>query len=255
MFTEELSDDKRIKIAPKALNDMIGGGAFPGHCIILFGRVEMGKSTGALNIAAGVISQGYRVLYIENEDTLLDTNRRFTQRLLRRPLEWCKENAEQAEAIALKRGIQRFILTDEPDVAADVLAAVRFYKPDVVVINQMRNMVSGDNQVSKLDSLAHALRRIGKQTRTLMLLVTAAREGDVARDGTIMPKPVLEIGDVYSSRTGIPAAADLLIGWGGSAQLHQNEQAILSIIKNKLVDAGGKGQLHINVNPRTGVIS
>lgn len=254
MFGKALSNDAKIKIAPAALNDILGGGALPGHCIIMFGRVEMGKSLFAINAAVGFVAQGLRVLYIENEDTLLDTQRRFIQRLLRRSRQWCMDNPEEAAEKAAQKGLDRFILTEDPENADDVEAAIRYYDPDVVVINQMRNMVSGDNQVQKLDQLSHRLRRIGKKHRKLMFMVTAAREGEVDKNGYIKPKPRLEIGDVYSSRTGIPAAADVLIGWGGSDEMKRNEQGCASICKNKLVDGGGHGHVYLSVNPKTGVI-
>lgn len=255
MFAEALSDSKRIQIWPKALNDMIGGGAFPGHCVVVFGRVEMGKSLCAINMTTGFIKQGYTTLYIENEDTLLDTNRRFVQRLLRKSREWCLSNPHLVKEKAQSLGYERFKLTDIPENVRDVERAIQFYRPSVVVINQMRNMVQGDNQVSKLDTLAHQLRRIGKKYNVLMVLITAAREGEVDRNGYIKPKPILEIGDVYSSRTGIPAAADLLIGWGGSDKMMRAGQASISICKNKLVDGGGHGHVYVNVDPKTGVVT
>ena len=96
----------------------------------------------------------------------------------------------------------------------------------------------------------------------IMIGVTAAKEGEVGRDGQVRPKPKLQVGDVYGSRTGIPAAADALIGWGCSDALKQQEMACLSIVKNKLVDgnttADGKyskyGTFHVKVNPETGVV-
>lgn len=254
LFTKELSDAKRIKIAPKALNDLIGGGAFPGHCIILFGRVEMGKSLFALNASAGFVNQGYTVLYIENEDPARDTLRRFTQRLIMRSLEWCKDNPAEAKQRAAAKGIDRFIITEEADTLQDIEAAIIEHAPDCVVINQMRNMVDGENAVGKLDTLAHKLRRIGKKHQKLMLLVTAAKEGDVDNAGNIRDKRVLQRADVYSSKTGIPGAADLLLGWGGTEEMKRFGQGTLSVSKNKLVDAGGHGVIDLTVDPRTGKI-
>jgi archaellum biogenesis ATPase FlaH len=254
LFTDVLADQRRIKILPKALNEMVGGGAYPGHCIILFGRTEMGKSMFAINAAVGFVAQDLDVLYIENEDSLQDTQRRFIQRLIRRPREWCSANAQQASEMAARKGAHRFTLTEDPETLKDVESAILRYDPDVVVINQMRNMVSGEGQVEKLGSLAHGLRRLGKRHRKLMLLITAAREGEPDRNGNVRDKIMLERADVYSSRTGIPAAADLLLGWGGSKTLMANCQAGLSVVKNKLVDVGGHGAMYCTVDPATGRI-
>ena len=254
MFKHELSDENKIGIAPKVLNDFLGGGAFPGHCIIVFGRVEMGKSLFAINASVGFVHQGHRTVYIENEDTVLDTRRRFIQRLLKRDREWCRENPQKTKEMALAKGLDLFHLIEEPSTAADVEAAIKQYNPTCVVINQMRNMVTGDNQVSKLDTLAHALRKLGKKHRVVMLLVTAAREGDVDRNGMVRPKQQLEVGDLYMSRTGIPGAADALLGWGGSDAMKRNEQAVINVVKNKLVDGYKPGHLYVTVDPRTGFI-
>ena len=254
LFSEELADSKKIKILPKALNDFIGGGAYPGHCVILFGRVEMGKSMFAINASVGFVAQGLKVLYIENEDTLVDTQRRFVQRLIKRPREWCKDHPLKAEEMAKAKQSHLFLLTKSPETVQDVEAAIKFYDPAVIVINQMRNMVSGEGQVAKLDSLAHKLRHIGKKYKKLMFLVTAAREGDPDKSGNVRSKLVLERADVYSSRTGIPAAADLLLGWGGSEEMMANGQGVLSISKNKLVDVGGHGHFYCTVDPAIGKI-
>lgn len=254
LFGEALKDSRKIKILPKALNELIGGGAYPGHCVILFGRVEMGKSMFALNAAVGFVAQKLKVLYIENEDTLVDTQRRFIQRLIRRPREWCKANPQEAQRLAAEKGVDLFTLTEDPESAKDVEAAIKYYEPDVVIINQMRNMVGGEGQVEKLDGLAHRLRRIGKKYRKLMFLVTAAREGDTDRGGNVREKILLERADVYSSRTGIPAAADLLLGWGGSQIMQNNCQGALSVVKNKLVDEGGHGSFYCTVEPSIGKI-
>jgi len=203
LFGEELQDSRKIKILPKALNNLIGGGAYPGHCVILFGRVEMGKSMFALNAAVGFVDQGLKVLYIENEDTLVDTQRRFIQRLIRRPREWCKENPQKAQQLAMQKGVDLFILTEDPETAKDVEAAIKYYQPDVVMINQMRNMVGGEGQVEKLDGLAHRLRRIGKKHRKLMFLVTAAREGDSDRSGNVREKIMLERADSLCTTHGV----------------------------------------------------
>lgn len=254
LFGRELAADNKIKLLPKVLNDMIGGGAYPGHCVIIFGRVEMGKSMFALNLSAGCIAQNLRVLYIDNEDSLMDTQRRFVQRLIRKPKEWCLEHKEEAHSLSIEKGIDRFILTEDPGNAHEVESAILYYRPDVVVVNQMRNMVSGDGAVDKLDTLAHKLRQIGKKHRKLMVLITAAREGEVDRTGQVRDKIILERADVYSSRTGIPAAADLLIGWGGSAQMQENCQACLSVVKNKIMDTGGHGARYCTVMPEIGLI-
>lgn len=254
LFKVDLADNRRIGVLPLALNKAIGGGVFPGHTVVLFGRVEMGKSLFVVNAAVGFISQGLKVLFVENEDSLPDTQRRFVQRLIRRPRAWCIENPEEAAREAAEKGAERFILTDQPDSAKDVEQAIAHYEPDVVIINQMRNMAKGEDSVRQLDLLAHSLRRVGKKTGTVMFLVTAAREGETAKDGTIREKPILQAGDVYGAKTGIPAVADLMIGWGSSDEMKRNRISVANIVKNKVVDEGGYGTIYCQIDPAIGII-
>lgn len=252
LFTEILGDKNRIKIHPPELNRRIGGGALRGHCVIVFGRVEMGKSLNAINAAAGFVSQGLRVLFVENEDTLADTKRRFTQRLIRRSRDWIVANPEKAAAMAKKKGIKRFLLTDSPTSARSLEAAVMAQEPDVLVVNQLRHM-GKDGDVGTLDTLAKNVRNIGKKHNCLTYLITAAKEGETS-NGDVREKTHLQIGDVYGSKTGIPGAADLLIGWGSSDSLKEQRMAVMSICKNKLVDNGGHGAFYVSVNPDTGFV-
>lgn len=250
-----LADTNRIKVPPAELNDRIGGGVLPGHCIIVFGRVEMGKSLNAINAAASFVLQGKKVLFVENEDTLADTQRRFVQRLLRKPYNVIKNNQGKADKMAKEKGVNRFLLTDKPKSVADIEALVKKVEPDVCIVNQMRNLATGRDVVTELDTIAHGLRRVGKDNSCVMYLITAATEGEKSYDGEVRDKPMLQIGDVYSSRTGIPGAADLLIGWGGSPALRDSCMAYINICKNKIVDSPQYGGFYVHVNPETGVIT
>lgn len=258
LFLEIRDDSQRVKLAPSGINKFIAGGPFPGHCVVLFGRVNVGKSLHARNFAAGFVFQGKTVLWIENEDSNQDVLSAMTCRLLRKPESWVKEHPEEAARMAVKKGISRFILTKDPPVTVNgVRAAMDHYKPDVVVVNQMRHFAaSGDErkQISQLDKLAHDLRFLGKRTDTLMVLVTAAKEGETDRTGYAKEKAVLEQSDCYSSRTGIPGAADLMIGVGLTHKLARNQMACLSLCKNKLGGKKNEVPVYVHVEPETGYV-
>lgn len=51
----------RIKLLPMALNRQLRGGLLPGHCVVVMGRVNVGKSAFAINAAAGFLRQGLNV--------------------------------------------------------------------------------------------------------------------------------------------------------------------------------------------------
>jgi len=60
-----------VRLWPKPLQARcLGGGAMPGHHILIFGRPEAGKSLFAINLAAGVAYDGKKVLYFGNEESV-----------------------------------------------------------------------------------------------------------------------------------------------------------------------------------------
>ena len=170
-----------------------------------------------------------------------------------------KANAEEAERLARSKGLDRFILLEEPPTTVrDIDAAVEEHKPDCLVINQMRNMAHAgdcDKVVASLDRLAHALRFINKRRRIVGVLVTAAREGEADRNGYVKEKAVLEMADCYSSRTGIPAVADVMIVVGMTERLAANKMACLSIVKNKLGGKQNERHFYVKVDTDTGFVS
>jgi len=104
---------------------------------------------------------------------------------------------------------------------------VQKHKPDVFVVNQVRNLVvKAGSKVEQLDVAANRLRSIGKKHDAVTFLVTQARDGG-------FEKPVLYMEDVDSSHTGIPAAADLMIGVGITRDLRRQNMTCLSVCKNK----------------------
>ena len=249
----------RTKILPKQFNEYIRGGVLPGHCIVIFGRVNVGKSTFAINMACGFLRQGKTVMYIENEDLAEDTVVKIGNRLVGCTRDWARDNPEKYEATASERGYDNLLMPDPaPASVADVDRLLGDVQPDVCVINQARNLAKGANDVvTKLDQIANQLRAIGKRRRIIMVLVTAATEGEKDREGRVQEKPVLQKADCYSSRTGFPAAADLMFGVGESESLAARGMRCISLCKNKLGSKDGETEpvTYVNFNFETGVVS
>jgi hypothetical protein len=236
-------EGSRILLLPKALNEYFRGGLLPGHSVVVFGRVNVGKSTFALNAAAGFVRQGARVLYIENEDLLEDTAIRFGCRLVGKDRDWAYAHPAQYQDVAGERGYERFLLPDPaPETVPAIDRMLAATEPDVCIVNQARNLVNGThNVVAQLDEIAKGIRNIGKRRRIITVQITAAREGMEDYSGDVKDKAILEKHDVYSSRTGFPAAADVMIGYGTNRMLEDRNMAALSVCKNKL-----------GAHPRTG---
>lgn len=243
----------RIKLYPKVLNKYLRGGVLPGHCVVIFGRVNVGKSALAIFNTAGFLFKGLRVLYVENEDLLDDTAIRVGCALTGWTRDQAAANPAEFKRLAEENGYGNLIIPDPaPDSPMGIEKLILAHKPDVVVVNQARNLTVGHkDSVAQMDAVAKALRQIGKKHRVLMILVTAAKEGEIDKNGEVREKWVMEMADCYSSRTGFPAAADVMIGYGTSASMNKRKQACLHLAKSKLSEFTGR-TFYVDVDYSTG---
>jgi len=219
---------QRLALTPKELNDWVGGGLLPGHNVTLFGRPESGKSALAISMACGFARRGHKVLYVGNEDPIEDIALRAIKNLtgILDP----SGNPAAAALEAVARGLNNLVFRElSPGSLGEAERLVRIHKPEVLIVDQLRNLTGGklaDNFTQLLDRSAQGIRAIGKKYKLVTIAVTQA--GDSARG-----KPVLNDGDIDSSNTGIPGAADVLIGVGVTEHLEAAGQRMLSICKNK----------------------
>jgi len=111
----------------------------------------------------------------------------------------------------------------------------------VVLVDQLRNLnVHEDHFVQKLEKAASAVRNLAKKHGFVAISVTQA--GDSASG-----KSILDMGDVDSSNTGIPATADVMIGIGATAEDERLGRRVLSLPKNKV--GGNHAHLPVRVEP------
>lgn len=220
----------RLPVSPRVLNQYLGGGVCPGHNITLFGRPESGKTALAVTLACGFARRGKRVLYIGNEDPVQDLMVRAITNLTNATAEEIALDPDRYEREALENGARHMVFrSTAPGTVREVEALIKVHKPDVLVIDQLRNLQSGksDNFTQLLDKNAQAVRALGKKYNMVTISVTQA--GDSASG-----RPILDMGDVDSSNTGIPGAADLMIGVGVTEALENAGQRMLSLPKNKI---------------------
>ena len=115
------------------------------------------------------------------------------------------------------------------------------YKPDVLVLDQLRNLnMHQDNYVLKLEEAATQARTWAKKYSCVVVSVTQA--GDSASN-----KAVLDLGDVDYSNTGIPAQADVMIGLGANDHHARNGELVISLPKNKV--SGNHEYFTVGVEP------
>lgn len=219
-----------IKLLPEGLNRRLDGGLLRGHHVVVFARPEMGKTMFLVNAVAGFLAQGLVVLYVGNEDPLTDIVLRVVSRLSGRNKFEVLDDPAAAELAARESGYDNLILAGlAPGTPREIEALVDKYKPDVLLIDQLRNVAiptKDGNRVVQLEQAATAARNIAKKFSVLVVSVTQA--GDSASG-----KAVLEMGDVDSSNTGIPAQADVMVGIGAAQEDLSMGRRVLSLPKNK----------------------
>jgi len=228
LVADHFTDAGLIRMLPSSLNERLDGGMRRGHHVVVFARPEVGKTLFVINLMSGFLRDGHTVLYVGNEDPLPDIVMRVITRLTGMSSDEVRADPDKADELARQVGYDNLILASLcPGTPREIEALVLEYKPDIVVVDQLRNLhVHEDNRVIQLEKSATALRNLGKRHNLLVVSVTQA--GDSASG-----KGVLDMGDVDFSNTGIPAQADLMVGLGMSQQDEAAGRRVISLSKNK----------------------
>ncbi len=221
--------DGLIQVWPPSLNQRLDGGVKPGHHIVVFGRPEMGKTLVVIEMMAGFVSQGLSVLYVGNEDPINDINMRIVNRLSGMTKFEVLNDPDVADALIREKGYELLIMASlAPGTPREITALIQEHTPDVLVLDQLRNLnMHNDNYTLALSEAATQARMWAKRYSCVVVSVTQA--GDSASG-----KAVLDLGDVDYSNTGIPAAADLMIGIGATDKNLMRGELVLSLPKNKI---------------------
>lgn len=229
LLANHFSRENLIEIWPKPLNDMIDGGAKPGHHILVFAPTEMGKTLMVINMVAGFLKNGHRTLYCGNEDPAPDILMRMMSRITGMTKYEIQDNPGRAEELLAKRNWDLFTLVSlSPGTFGQVQRLVDKYEPEVVVLDQLRNMsVDSENRTQALEKAATYARNLAKRNGVLVVSVTQAAD-------SASRKTVLDRGDVDSSNVGIPGQCDLMIGIGADPAMEDQGLRVLSFPKNKL---------------------
>jgi hypothetical protein len=241
---DELEDPTTLmQIGPPQFNAFLDGGLRAGDHAAIVGRPNSGKSLTAIDISCRLAQQGKVGLYLENEDRLLRTTRRFWSNLTGLTKEDILTNKQHAQMLAKREGIDNIIIRDiAPGTLGQITSLVRQFRPDYVVVNQVRNLAIGQasGMTEKLERAGIGMRNLAKRENVLAISVTQA--GDQASN-----KRILEQNDVDSSKTGFCATLDLMIGVGVDDSLEKDDKRCLSTPKCK-VGIGGSCIVSIDKN-------
>jgi KaiC/GvpD/RAD55 family RecA-like ATPase len=232
---DKVGTDKRIPVLPAALNTRIGGGVLPGHHVLVFGRTEAGKSAFVINLCAGFIKQKQRVLFIGNEDEINVVKARFLCRIVGKTMQEVEADKEGSIALYKQRGAEDLLklIHMAPGTIEAIDRACEEFKPNVVVLDQIRNLGSDEDGITrKIES--NAIRFRGLLNKHNMVGISVTQASDKS-DRNSADLPVwLSAGDVDSSRVGLPGTVDLMLGIAGNNEMISRGQRTISMCKNKL---------------------
>lgn len=150
-----------------------------------------GKTAATLTLAYGFALQGLETIIFGNEEPVHDTRMRAMCCFTGLTEDEIKAGPQKAQELLDKRGwnLVRFIPL-HPGTPKQIERYVDRYKPDVIIVDQIRNLAVGaETRVNQLEMAATAIRNIAKRHNCLGISITQA--GDSADN-----KLVLEMGDV-----------------------------------------------------------
>lgn len=228
-----------FKLRPASLNQGAGGGMDRGEHLIIFARPNSGKSLFCLNAVAGWIADGHKVLYVGNEDRPDKLIMRLVWRLSGMTKMATLSNPKEAAKKANARGLQKKLVFAalSPGTFSEIKKLIEEHEPDIVILDQLRNIdMKSDGLTEKLEGAAIMARNIAKTYEVLFVSVTQA-----GFSGS--NKLILEMEDIDSSKTGIQAAADLIIGIGNNEEYDGRGMREISTPKNK----EGDDHFHVTV--------
>lgn len=224
-----------VPLYPKALSTQcLGGGAQPGHHILIFGRPEAGKSLLTIHLACGAAHKGKRVLYFGNEESVRTHFTRAACNLATQNIQDFQGNADKIIELANSRGLDNITFVElTPGTLAEIEMGIVEYKPDLVIVDQLAGIEVGEsNPVRAIDRAARGFRTLLLKHGVVGISVSQA--GDRTERHGQIPPAFLSMGDVYGSRTGLPAQVDLMLGIGYDDDMYQRDVRGISLPKNKL---------------------
>jgi len=241
LFEEHLNDEQLVKILPKAINDRLNGGLLRGQHMVIFARPELGKTALAVTIIRGCLLQDLRVLYISNEDLPATLAQRTMSCLTGLTENQLRADPDGAQAKLEKHHWDNLFIEElTPGTVREIRNLVAKLKPDVLIVDQLRNVATGDEgKTVQLEEAAKGVRNIAKIHKCVAVSITQAW-------GEAENKLTLNSNDIDGSKTGIPGACEVLIGMGADSNYKLASMRRLSLCKNKR--GGGHGTVDTNIN-------
>ena len=224
----------KVPLFPNKLNDKVDGGAMPGTHIVAFGRKEAGKTLFAVNMTAGWLRIGCRVLYVGNEDSVNLIKARISWNLSGMTKSEFKKFENTAKKRCLAKGWNNLqVVHLWPGTSFEIEELIKRHEPQCLVVDQIRNLRAAGKKpgtrAQALDAVACEIRQLLSKYSLVGLSLGQANAGEHGKE-----RVQLETDDFDESRTGVPGQSDLMVGIGFNASLDAHNQRYLSLPANKL---------------------
>lgn len=238
---EQFNEEGAWELAPSELSSRIRGGLRPGHAVIVAARPERGKTLFGTNFNAGFLQRGARTLYIGNEDPVPDLVIRLLANLSGMTEEEMFADKDRAMRLAIDKGYENCTFAGlSPGTLYEVEALIRRHSPDIVLVDQMRNIrANTENNTQRLEVVAQELRNMARRHHCVMISMTQV--GDSGRD-----KLELNDGDIDGSNTGIPGACDVIVMIGSNDEFELRDLRRVTLAKNKRGGDHGSFTVHVD---------
>ena len=241
LMTDELDTRSGLSLYPKSLGDRVGPLRGGDH-LFVYAPPEVGKTASCISFSGGFCRQSANGIYFGNEDRVRRLMVRQVANLSGMTQAEISNDVDKALKIAGEAGYGHITFIElSPGSPEQIEHYIEKYRPRWAVVDQIPNLrMKAETRVNQLEAIAAAMRNIGKKYDCIMISVGQA--GDSASG-----KEVLDMGDVYMSNTGMPAAMDVMIGIGMSKNLEEQGLRCYSLPKNKL--SGDHGSVIVRINP------
>lgn len=236
----------RFMIRPKALNMILNGNLRRKHHVVVFARSDTGKTLFLINAAVGFILQNYKVLYILNEEPITTLVARVKANFCNVTIGEMEQDEEAyTEALTAKGYFERFISYEvDEGYVRDIEKAIKQVKPDVVILDQLRNVnTKDDSKVAAYENLGRSMRKFARKYDLLAMSATQAGAQCEQED-----RAKLGMTDIDGSKTGLAASCDLIIGMGASEQMKVQNQVLINLAKNKV--SGVHDGVMVRIDPQ-----
>jgi hypothetical protein len=222
---DPLSDENRILTGIPQVDARLR--LVRGDHLILIGRPNMGKTLMWIQLIAHLATEGRKVCVYENEESPSRTSLRTIARLLDRTSEQCRENQHLAFKAARERGFGNIRWRyAHPGSIRNLDRWLEAEKPDLFIVNQIRNIRTDDSLVHSLESMGQEVRNLAGKHNAVGVSVTQAGE-------SASGKAMLSMSDLDSSKTGLPGACDHIMAMGATEEMMATDRRMISFPKVK----------------------